>query len=278
MPAGVHRFRSGIGDAVNGYLVELDDAVVAVDSSLGLAAGRRLRSRLDRLGKPLAAVLVTHGHFDHVSGLAALTAGTDVPIISTAAVAARLPEEYATGHERFGAQLGDDWVPDVPPVNTTLADGESLAIAGTSVQLIDLGLGGDSAAGAAFALDALPGWLFVGDLVYHEVHPLQLDGGVLAWLANLDRVRRGLPDGTSLLVGHGDPAGLELFDLQRDYLLEYAGHVRDLVGKDGRLTAPAREELVARVTGPRPGWGLELFVAMSADAVARELLAPTRAA
>src|SRR5262249_12949006 len=53
------------------------------DSALIESASMELRKQFDSLGKPLAFVLVTHGHPDHYNGLTQLTARMNVDIIST---------------------------------------------------------------------------------------------------------------------------------------------------------------------------------------------------
>ena len=58
------------GFAVNSYLIETPAAVVAVDAPFLLSDARSFRAQLDALAKPLAGVLVTHGHPDHVNGIA----------------------------------------------------------------------------------------------------------------------------------------------------------------------------------------------------------------
>ncbi|MGH3083107.1 MAG: MBL fold metallo-hydrolase [Gaiellaceae bacterium] len=65
----IHRHSTGSqGALVNAYLVETPDGVVAVDGTLTVSDGRALRSRLDELGQPLLAVLVTHADPDHYGG------------------------------------------------------------------------------------------------------------------------------------------------------------------------------------------------------------------
>ena len=79
----VHRFLvEHEGAFVNAYLVETAAGVVAVDSLLTVSESRAMRQALERLGKPLEAVLLTHSHPDHYAGLAQLVAGDDVPIIA----------------------------------------------------------------------------------------------------------------------------------------------------------------------------------------------------
>src|SRR5262249_22486292 len=60
----VHRFEASLFP-VNAYLVETATSIVVVDATLGVSDGKALRSRIEALNKPLAAVIVTHAHPDH---------------------------------------------------------------------------------------------------------------------------------------------------------------------------------------------------------------------
>src|SRR4051812_41748453 len=79
----VHRVEGSLFP-VNAYIVETRDAVVIVDAMLGVTDGRALRARADALGKPIAAVVVTHAHPDHYGGISPLLDGLDVPILALA--------------------------------------------------------------------------------------------------------------------------------------------------------------------------------------------------
>ena len=74
-----HRFEAGLFP-VNAYLVETSKSIVVVDATLGVSDGQALRSRVEALQKPLAAVIVTrHGRPGAIGGkLVAL--GDDVMI------------------------------------------------------------------------------------------------------------------------------------------------------------------------------------------------------
>jgi glyoxylase-like metal-dependent hydrolase (beta-lactamase superfamily II) len=57
----VHRFEASLFP-VNAYLVETDTSVIVVDATLGVSDGKTLRSRVEALRKPLAAIIITHAH------------------------------------------------------------------------------------------------------------------------------------------------------------------------------------------------------------------------
>ena len=86
--ATVHQFgASPQGLSVNCYVVEGRRGLVAIDSALTVSDSKSLRAKVDALGKPLLAVLLTHGHPDHYNGIAYLTEGRTVPVYATASVA-----------------------------------------------------------------------------------------------------------------------------------------------------------------------------------------------
>src|SRR4029453_8298123 len=63
-------------------LSHADNGVVAVDSLLTVTESRAMRAALERIGKPLLAVLLTHSHSDYYGGLTELVAAKGVPIVA----------------------------------------------------------------------------------------------------------------------------------------------------------------------------------------------------
>ena len=84
-------------DHVHAYIVELEHAVVIVDATLAISSAGELRAKAEALGKPLQAVLLTHGHIDHCGSTGIFARELGVPIEG--------PEEA----DRFWiARLNDD--------------------------------------------------------------------------------------------------------------------------------------------------------------------------
>ena len=82
----VHRYQATLGGfLVNAWLVETATAVIAVDATLAVPSTDELRAQLDAIGKPLKAVLLTHGHPDHYTGIGELIRGRgDIPVLAPA--------------------------------------------------------------------------------------------------------------------------------------------------------------------------------------------------
>ncbi|MGH2618496.1 MAG: hypothetical protein ACRDJC_24970, partial [Thermomicrobiales bacterium] len=112
---------------------------------------------------------------------------------------------------------------------------------------------------------------FIGDLAFNGTHAYLADGDILAWLANLERVRPRIKAGAALYPGHGPAGTAALLDEQRDYLLAYCAAVSDIANGSPRLTEEEKSALAARMERVRPGAALGFMIGLSADAVAAEL-------
>ena len=261
-----------VGRLVNCWVVDVGDGLVTVDSSLLRSDALAHRAAIEAMGKPVVAALVTHGHPDHVVGLDALLDGIDVPVYGVPGVAEvmRTYEPVYEGrakelpeHERVGS-----WkYPDVE-----LADGQVLDFADASLRVQDIGNGGDCRANSVFWLEAAAdaAGVFTADLAL-RAHPWLFDGGLLSWLANLDRLAADIQAVGRVYPGHLDATDASVLTDQRDYLLRYAGEVKELADGTGALTAEAVRELERRMIASYPQLPLRELIAAGATAVAAQL-------
>lgn len=149
----------------NCYLVRAErgaSEALVVDPS---GAATDIRLALASHGARCTAILVTHGHFDHILGLADLAEGTGAPV-------------YAPAGERALLETPDAFTPPGIHVRPRAPDvllegGESLELAGLDVEV--LAVPGHSPGHLAYAVD---GALLSGDVLFAgSVGRTDLPGG-----------------------------------------------------------------------------------------------------
>jgi glyoxylase-like metal-dependent hydrolase (beta-lactamase superfamily II) len=180
----------------NCYLVRRPDAEESVVVDPGAEAGR-IQEELDRMDARCAAILITHGHWDHLGGVADLAEATGAPV--------HMAEEERVLLERLAdfapAELGFRQAsPDVP-----LAGDETLDLAG--IRFETLRVPGHSPGHVAYAAE---GALFSGDVLFAgSVGRTDLPGG--DWdtlLATIAALAERFPPETEVYSGHGPPTTL----------------------------------------------------------------------
>ena len=152
----------------------------------------QLRLELARMGAKVAAILLTHGHWDHVLGVAELAEATGAPIHLGEA---ELSELRVGVPELLGAPALRSFAPD-----QLLSGGETLELAGLEIEVVSVP--GHRPGHMTFAID---GCLFSGDVLFRgSVGRADLPGG--DWptlLATLEMLVGRFPPETVVYSGHG---------------------------------------------------------------------------
>ena len=157
----------------------------------------QLRLELARSGATVAAILITHGHWDHLLGVADLAEGTGAPVYMAEderALLENLPDLVPQG------VLARAYTPD-----TLLGGDETLDLAGIEFETISVP--GHSPAHLAYHAG---GCLFSGDLLFAgSVGRTDLPGA--DWDTLVDSIRLladRFPPETTIYPGHGPPTTL----------------------------------------------------------------------
>jgi hydroxyacylglutathione hydrolase len=152
----------------------------------------QLRLELARMGAKPAAILLTHGHWDHVLGVAELAEVSGAPVYLGEA---ELPELESGMSELMGFPPLDSFTPD-----HLLSGGETLELAGLEIKV--LSTPGHRPGHLTFATG---GCLFSGDVLFRgSVGRADLPGGDWPTLmATLELLIQRFPPETVIYSGHG---------------------------------------------------------------------------
>ncbi len=148
-----------------------------------------------------AALLITHGHSDHIAGNAAMKERwPDCPLVIGENETAKLGDPMQNLSGMFGAKLTS------PPADKTVADGERYSAAGFEFLVREIP--GHSSGHVVFVWEAgRPIVVFGGDVLFAgSVGRTDIPDGDFDLLARGIREKLyTLPDDTIVLPGHGEP-------------------------------------------------------------------------
>jgi glyoxylase-like metal-dependent hydrolase (beta-lactamase superfamily II) len=268
----IHQVPGGPSEVfANAYLIEGKSGTVVIDALLTRSASRKLRQRVDALGKPLLAIILTHGHPDHYGGVTQLVEGkSEVPVVAIKGVDSIIRRDDAMKGQRLKT-FGIDWAETRTFPNVVVNGGVRLTFGDITLTPIDLGEG-ESHHDSVWILHTSEGeHAFVGDLVMSGVHAYTADGHTGRWLESLRRLEAELKLAVRIQPGHGESGGLELLKAQARYLDKFRSEVRDLAASKPSLSEDQTKELEKRMIKFSGHDKMARWILEGANPVAREL-------
>jgi glyoxylase-like metal-dependent hydrolase (beta-lactamase superfamily II) len=181
------------GLSANTQFIELPTEIVAIDAQFDEAFARDALAYATSLGKPITRLYISHAHPDHFLGAAAFAA----PVYALASLKA---DAAAIGR-------------DAPAPDYVVSPGEEI-IDGVR---FDFQIVTDTEASEALVV-GLPdhGILIAGDVLYNRYHLYIADGHLEQWARVIGQLAAEPYD--VIVPGHGEPAGVELYDEVTEYL------------------------------------------------------------
>lgn len=181
------------GFAANSYFLTQDEKTAVVIDP----AQSRIADEAKRRGLTVTHVLLTHGHFDHIGGCAALqAAGAKVGCLAKEA-------PLALGKNNMADYFGGH----VPPfsVDFTFGDGDILSLDG--MQFLVIATPGHTAGGACFCVGD---HLFTGDTLFAgDIGRSDLPTGSGAQLTESVKKLYAIQGDFTVCPGHGEDTTLE---------------------------------------------------------------------
>lgn len=199
---------------------------VVVDPGYGIE--HKLSDAFSEYAVEPAAILVTHGHIDHICGVPGLVDDQNVPVYIGGADAYRLADPIGTLSPDLAgvlASLADGWR-EPPDVRHISAPRLQLDVAGLSFEAIHAP-GHTQGATLYRVADDHHDVLLTGDVLFAgTIGRTDLPGGdvdqmadTLRWIATPE-FEGGLPDTVEVLPGHGEPSTLGRERTSNPYLTQ----------------------------------------------------------
>ena len=174
--------------------------VIIIDPA---ARPERIREALGE--RNVAAVLLTHGHFDHTG---ALSAFADKPIYIHSLDAPMLSDPHLSVAE----MVHDRGVR--PPATHTVQGGDVLTLAGLDIRVLHTP--GHTRGSVCYMIDA---FLFCGDTIFREsIGRTDLPTGDMAQMSASVKRIAALPGNYKLFPGHGEASTLSHERMNNPYL------------------------------------------------------------
>lgn len=255
---------------VNSYWIETARGNIVIDTQFLISQARQVRHEIEKTGKPILAVIVTHPHPDHYNGVGTLLEGLEqIPVYATTPTLEGIQATEGPKRTQWTPTYGSDYPSSTMLPNQIVTSGQQVTIDGIELHFQDIG----AAETSNHTLISLPHEhaLFCGDLVYNRVHSWLVEGHSSLGLQRLGEVLNSYVTMKKVYPGHGQSTTLLGLNEQISYINLVQSLVRKALEQSNPLTDPDKAAIKATIETQYAHLPLAALHDANIEGVAQEL-------
>ena len=254
----VRTYASPDPDSVNSHFIETPNGVVVISAQRLFSEADRAIARIDRLGKPVLAIIVTVPHTDHFGGLTRWReAFPDAGIYAAEATVESIRTDSGGYIASRKEAIGDDF-PSQEQVNAVLPNeivenGDEITIDGLTLRFINL----PNNNSPMNTLVYLPEQdiLFSSEVVEDSITVFLKEADLDNWIQQLNLLEDRFTDTTIAYPAHGTPGLLQpLIAEVRTHLTLYRDGIDEALADDQVVDETEAAELLSEIESTYPDY------------------------